>query len=427
MRVLHLFAASLLAHLPFELGDAAGGATAPHEANWRVADFDLVRDVEDLDLRVKLTSLPERGVLFVDHHIAGPRHVVLVETLDVQADVVPRVCEVHTLVVHLYSEHLAGTWVRSRVRWEEDHFLARLHHPLLDTPCEHVTDTLDLVDAGDGHAHGRADGPLWHAAQLVENVVDRVHVDGFLPVLDVLALPPTHVLGLLEQVVAHPAGDRHDRRVLLDEVLLPAYLDEHAFHLVGDLVVARLLVRGGVAVHLVHADADLLHPQEVDQPRVLARLALDLARLVVALRNGSCEVPVSGHHDQGNIGLRRSSDHVLDEVAVAWSVDDRVVPLVGVELLGGARDGHAALPLLLLPVHVEGEGEGTLPKTLGLLLELVQLTLWKSTKLEDETASGGAFPAVDVTADHDGEVLLLGVGGHGCGSTARMQKPSRQN
>merc|ERR1719352_488631 len=52
VRVLHLLAARLLAHLPLELGDPARGAAATHEADGRVADLDLVGDVKDLDLRV---------------------------------------------------------------------------------------------------------------------------------------------------------------------------------------------------------------------------------------------------------------------------------------------------------------------------------------------------------------------------------------
>ena len=47
---------------------------------------------------------------------------------------------------------------------------------------------------------------------------------------------------------------------------------------------------GDVAVHLVDADDELLHAEQVDQERVLARLALDLTGLVVALGDGGREV-----------------------------------------------------------------------------------------------------------------------------------------
>mmetsp|Transcript_49358 Transcript_49358/g.139274 ORF Transcript_49358/g.139274 Transcript_49358/m.139274 type:complete len:358 (-) Transcript_49358:240-1313(-) len=357
MGLVHFFAAGLLAHLPLELGDAARRPAAPDEADGRVADLDLVRDVQDLDLRVELPRLAERRVLLVDHHVARAGHVVLVQALDVQAHVVPGVREVDALVVHLHGEDLAGARVRRGVRRQEDDFLAGLHHALLHAARQDVADALDLVDPGDGHPHRGADRALGHAAQLVEDIVERVAVDRLLAHLDVHALPPRHVVGLLQEVVAHPARDGQHRGVLLDELLLPADLHQHALHLVRDLVVAGLLVAGDVAVHLVDADADLLHAEQVDQARVLASLALDLTRLVVALRNGRGEVTVRGHHDEGDISLGCAGDHVLDEVAVPRGVDDCVVPLLGVELLRRARDRHTALALLLLPVHVKSEGE----------------------------------------------------------------------
>merc|ERR1719174_1674986 len=77
----HLLAASLLANLEVELGGAARRAAAADEADRRVADLDLARDVEGLDLRGELTAAVERGVLLVDHDVADAGHVLLVETL----------------------------------------------------------------------------------------------------------------------------------------------------------------------------------------------------------------------------------------------------------------------------------------------------------------------------------------------------------
>ena len=65
------------------------------------------------------------------------------------------------------------------------------------------------------------------------------------------------------------------------------------------------------------------------------------------------------------------------------------MPLLGEELLSGARDGDSAGALLLLGVHVEGEGERGLAQGIGLGLELLELTLGDSTELEDEAAGGG--------------------------------------
>merc|ERR1719313_461775 len=90
VRVLHLLAAGLLADLEVEGGRAARRAAAAHEANRRVAQLDLTRDVKRLNLRGELAAAVEGAVLLVDHHVADARHVLLVETLDVEADVVTR-------------------------------------------------------------------------------------------------------------------------------------------------------------------------------------------------------------------------------------------------------------------------------------------------------------------------------------------------
>merc|ERR1719150_18840 len=112
MRIVHLLTSSLLAHFPLELRDPACGSTTAHETNRRVADLDFIGDVEDLNLCVKLARLPESLILLVHHHITRAWHVVLVKTLDVQANIVPRVGKIDTLVVHLDSED----FTRARVR-----------------------------------------------------------------------------------------------------------------------------------------------------------------------------------------------------------------------------------------------------------------------------------------------------------------------
>ena len=69
VRVFHLLATCLLAHLPLALGNAAGRASAAHKANWGVADLDLVRDIKDLDLGIELLGVTQGGVLLVHHDV----------------------------------------------------------------------------------------------------------------------------------------------------------------------------------------------------------------------------------------------------------------------------------------------------------------------------------------------------------------------
>merc|ERR1712078_666118 len=103
----HLLSTGLLAHLPLGRRDPARGTAAAHEADGRVADLDLIRDVQDLDLRIELARLAERRVLLVHHDITRSRHVSLVQPLDVETHVIPRVCEVHPSVMHLDGENFS--------------------------------------------------------------------------------------------------------------------------------------------------------------------------------------------------------------------------------------------------------------------------------------------------------------------------------
>jgi hypothetical protein len=52
MRVFHLLTTCLFSHLPLEGGDAAGRATATHEANWGVPDFDFIWNILDRQKQV---------------------------------------------------------------------------------------------------------------------------------------------------------------------------------------------------------------------------------------------------------------------------------------------------------------------------------------------------------------------------------------
>ena len=62
---------------------------------------------------------------------------------------------VDALVVHLDGEHLAGAGVGDGVGRDEDNLLTGADATLLDAAGEDITDTLDLVHAGDGEAHRR--------------------------------------------------------------------------------------------------------------------------------------------------------------------------------------------------------------------------------------------------------------------------------
>jgi hypothetical protein len=113
---------------------------------------------------------------------------------------------------------------------------------------------------------------------------------------------------------------------------------------------------------------------------------------------------VGGDHEHGVVCLARTRDHVLHEVAVAGTVDDREVVLVRVELLVGDVDGDPALALLGEVVHHVGELEAALALLLGFFAVLLDDVLRDGAGLEQESADQCALSVVNV-AD-DGQVLM---------------------
>ena len=408
MGILSLLATGLLAHLPVELGNLAGGAAATDETDGGVADLDLTGDIEDLHLGGEVSDVLQGGVLLVDHDITGTGHVLLVKILDVHADVVTGLGLVDTLVMHLDGKDLTGAGVGGSVGGHEDAFFVGLDDTLLDATGQDITDTLDLVDTRDGETHGLVGVTLRGAGPLVEDIEESVDVDLLArdDLGDVHTVPPAHVGGLLDEVITAPSGDRDDGNGVGDVVLLPADLLKHVAHLIANFDVAVLLVAGGIAIHLVNTDGELLDTEQVNETGVLAGLTLDLTGLVVTTLDGGDEVTIGGNHQTGNIGLGSAGNHVLNEITMAGGINDGVVPVLGEELLGGAGDGHTTLTLLLLAIHKESEGERTLTETVGLGPELFHLTSIDTAELEDQMTGGGGLAGVDMTADNEGQMLL---------------------
>ncbi len=207
-------------YLPVDALHTAGSATAAHEADGGVASLDLAWDVECLDLGGEVSSGLEGAVRLEDHDVASARHVTLVQTLDVHADVVAWASLLHTLVVHLHGEHLAGAGVGGSVGGQEDDLITGLDDALLDAASQHITDTLDLVGTcgttandtraymssldmtlpnpeaaphscnrwcstgkkaelltGDGQTEWHVSLALWDGSHVVEGVQESVHVD----------------------------------------------------------------------------------------------------------------------------------------------------------------------------------------------------------------------------------------------------------
>jgi len=54
-----------------------------------------------------------------------------------------------------------------------------------------------------------------------------------------------------------------------------------------------------------------------------------------------------GNHEDGNIGLGSTGNHVLDEISVSWGINDGEVILGSFELPEGDSDGDTSFSLSL--------------------------------------------------------------------------------
>mmetsp|Transcript_13404 Transcript_13404/g.26712 ORF Transcript_13404/g.26712 Transcript_13404/m.26712 type:complete len:296 (-) Transcript_13404:137-1024(-) len=294
--------------------------------------------------------------------------------------------------MHLHSEDLSNAWVGRGMGWHEDNILSWLDHSLLDTSGKHISNSLNLVSSRNWKTEWGISLTLWHLNKVVQSLEEGINVLLIsLWIHNINSLPPVHVLGLLDEVISHPSRDWKNWHRVLDKVWLPSNLGKHMGHLITDLVVTSLLVSSNIRVHLVHTNNELLHTEKVDKTGVLAGLSLNLSSLVVSLLDGGGEVTISWNHKKAHISLGSSRNHILNEISVPWGINDGVMPVISVELLGCAGDGHTTSTLLLLSVHVEGESERRLSESGSLFLQLLQLTLWDTPELEQKAASGGRF------------------------------------
>ena len=78
----------------------------------------------------------------------------------------------------------------------------------------------------------------------------------------------------------------------------------------------------------VDANNRLFDAHQVEQTRVLTRLAFGLHQPCGYPLDSRGKVTIGRDHQQGDISLRGARDHVLDKISVSRRVDDGVVPLV---------------------------------------------------------------------------------------------------
>jgi len=260
--------------------------------------------------------------------------------------------------------HFDGFDFSGKSAWGEGDDHTGLEDSSLDSTDGHCSDTSDFVDVLEGNSEWLVRRSLgWLEG------IESFDQGG--------SLVPWEIGGSLEHVVSVPSRDGDEGNLL---GVVSDLLDKSGdFGL--DFVESGLAVRDRLVIHLVDDADHLLDSQGVSQKSVLSGLS--------SLGNTGFELSLSGSDDEnGAIGLRSTSNHVLDEISVAWGVDDGEVVFRRLELPEGNVDGDSSLSLGLELVQDPGVLEGGLSDFLGFLLELLNGSLVDSSTFVDEMSSG---------------------------------------
>lgn len=380
--------------LLLELGELAGNVGSVAVKNGGVAGTDLARVVHDDDLSGERSGTHGGVVLGVTGNVTTA-NFLNGNVLDVETNVVTGNTLDELLVVHLDGLDFSGD-----VGGSESDNHTGLEDTSLDTADGNCSNTTDLVDILEGKTEGLVRGTLGGldgVDGLKEGLAGELASLGLL----LPALVPGAVGGGLEHVVTVETGDGDESNSLGVEADL---LDEVG-SLLDDFLVTSLGPVG--SVHLVDGNDELLNTQGVGEQSVLTGLAI--------LGDTSLELTSTGGNDEDSaIGLGSTSDHVLDEITVAGSVNDGDIVLGSLELPQSNVNGDTTLTLGLELVKNPSVLEGTLAEFGGFLLELLDGTTVDTTALVDQVTGGGRLSGVDV-ADNDHVDVSLFLLTHFCG------------
>jgi len=371
-----------------KFGELAGDVGGVAIQDGGVALLDLTGVVKDDDLRVEGNRLLGGVVLGVGGDVTPP-DVLDGDVLDVETDVVAWDTLGEGLVVHLDGLDLSGDVGGGK---GDDH--TGLDDTGLDSADGHCSDTADLVDVLEGQPQGLVGGPLGRNDG-VKSLEEGLTVSlTFLP-LNVPALVPRHVLGGLDHVIAVPARDGDES----DGLGVETDLLDVAGDLLDDFLESLFGVLGLGGVHLVDGDDHLLDTEGVGQESVLPGLAV--------LGDTGLELTdTSGDDQDGAVSLGSTGNHVLDEIPMAWGVNDGDLVLGGLEFPEGDIDGDTTFPLGLQLVEDPSVLERPFAHLSGFLLELLDGPLVDTTTFVDEVTGGGRFTGVDVADDDDVDMGL---------------------
>jgi len=368
--------------LVLDVSELASNVSSVAIEHWGVSVVDLSRVIQDDDLSGEVSRFNWWVVLGVSSNITTT-DVLHGNVLDVESNVVTGNGLGEGLVMHFDGLDFSGDVGGGE---SDDH--TGLEETSFDSSDWYRSDTSDLVDILKGDTEGLVDGALWWL-----NGVESFEEGG--------TLVPCEVGGSLQHVVSVPSGNWDE----WDLVGVVTDLLDVRGDLLLDFFVTGLSPVDGFVVHLVDHDDHLLDTEGVGEESVFTGLSV--------LGDTGFEFSLSGGDDEdGAIGLRGTSDHVLNEITMSGGINDGEVVLGGLELPEGNIDGDTTFTLSLELIEHPSVLEGTLAHFLCLLLELLDGSLVNTTAFVDQVSSGGRLSGVDVTNNDDVDMCLFL--SHGC-------------
>jgi len=357
--------------------------------NWGVTFLDFTWVVQDDDLGVEGFGFSGWVVFAVGADVTSS-NILDGDVLDVEADVVAWDTLWDLSVVHLDGFDFGGD-----VGWSEFDDHTGFDDTGFDSADWHSSDTTDLVDVLEWESEGFVGWSDWwvDGVQGFEQGLTGLFAAFFGLLLPTLV--PRHVGGGFDHVVTVPAGDWDESdgfRVVTDLLdVVGDFLDDFFVSVLGVLWLG--------VVHLVDTNDQLFDTKGEGEESVFSGLAV--------LGNTSLELTNTGGDDEdGAIGLGGTGDHVLDEISVAWGVDDGDFVFGGLEFPEGDIDGDTSFSLGLQLVQNPSVLERTFTHFGGFLLEFFDGSLVDTTAFVDQVTGGGGLSGVDVSNDDDVDVGL---------------------
>lgn len=113
------------------------------------------------------------------------------------------------------------------------------------------------------------------------------------------------------------------------------------------------------------------------------------------------------NHEDTDISLGSSGDHILDEVSMSWGVDDGDRIGIGLKLSKSDVDSDTSFSLSLEFIQDPSITERTFSTDFSFLLEFLNGSLIDTSALVDQMSGGGGFSRVNVSNDDNINLSFL--------------------